>query len=74
MFHFVDLNYQYIVDQQPIGNRLFRQFCEATHLAQHSLAFYDRVVSQFDNYDGCSRVLLVAKALNLANKISKKIV
>ncbi|KAF6031897.1 GRK6 [Bugula neritina] len=40
----LDLNYQYIVDQQPIGNRLFRQFCEATHLAQHSLAFYDRVI------------------------------
>ena len=34
-----------MVEQQPIGSRLFQLFCEQIDLAKHSLAFYEAVVS-----------------------------
>lgn len=44
--YFVDLTYSFVVEQQPIGSCLFRQFCDKNNLATHSLAFYDEVVSR----------------------------
>ena len=43
----LELTYQFIVDQQPIGNKLFLQFCEEAQLAKHSLDFYKDVVGTY---------------------------
>jgi len=39
-----ELTYQFIVDQQPVGNKLFIQFCEESKIATHSLDFYKAVI------------------------------
>jgi hypothetical protein len=45
-FIFSALTYKYIIEQQPIGRALFRQFCETKHDFKRSVDFLDAVVSQ----------------------------
>lgn len=37
--------YKYIVDQQPIGRELFRQFCDTKTELKRAIDFLDEVVS-----------------------------
>ena len=41
-------NYDYIVDQQPIGSALFRQFCIASKKSYHH---YNDFLDDIENYE-----------------------
>lgn len=46
MYSFSDVTYKYIVDEQPIGRLLFRQFCEESQPQFHRYnVFLDNIVS-----------------------------
>jgi G protein-coupled receptor kinase len=46
VLYFADVRYNYIVDQQPIGRLLFRQFCEDARPEYHRYnVFLDSIVS-----------------------------
>lgn len=42
----VDVSYDYIVDQQPIGKVLFRQFCENKRPEFHKYVAFLEIVSR----------------------------
>jgi len=45
-FPHVDVSYDYVVDQQPIGNVLFRQFCENKRPEFHKYVTFLESVSR----------------------------
>lgn len=48
-----DVRYSYVVDQQPIGRLLFRQFCETVKPVYHKYnTFLDEVVSTTKSVTG----------------------
>ena len=61
-FSSLALSYKYIVEQQPIGRELFRQFCETQPEYKKSTDFLDAVVSM---YSGSSYLALNTLALML---------
>jgi len=60
-----DLSYDYIVDQQPIGGVLFRQFCEKSRKPYHH---YNDFLDAVDNYE----TELEEKRADMAHKICLK--
>ena len=44
-----DARYNFIVDQQPIGRLLFRQFCEVSHKYQRYNNFLD-LINKYEVY------------------------
>jgi len=42
---FLDVTYEYVVEQQPIGKELFYQFCEKDASLNNCIHFLDAVVS-----------------------------
>jgi hypothetical protein len=48
-FIFPDLSYKFILEQQPIGRQLFREFCRTKTELQRATNFLDSVVS-IDNH------------------------
>lgn len=42
-----EVTYHYVVEQQPIGSRLFRQFCETSPGLNKAIGFLDAVVRVF---------------------------
>lgn len=60
-----DLSYDYIVDQQPIGQVLFRQFCEKSRKPYHH---YNDFLDSVDNYE----TELEEKRADMAQKICLK--
>jgi len=43
----VALSFKYIVEQQPIGRELFREFCDTKPELKKAIDFLDAVVSSF---------------------------
>ena len=46
----IALSYKYIIEQQPIGRELFRQFCETQPEYKKSIDFLDAVVSMSSDF------------------------
>lgn len=61
----IDVGYSCLVDKQPIGNRLFRQFCEATPQYYKCYRFLEKVEEyEMSDDDGESRRALAQAILN----------
>ncbi|XP_067928235.1 G protein-coupled receptor kinase 6-like [Watersipora subatra] len=60
----IECTYEFVVEQQPIGSCLFRQFCEQFELAKHSLDFYEAIIS----YEICKEEELEEKHNAIVDK------
>ena len=62
-------NYQYIVEEQPIGKELFRQFCVAF---RKNYTFYIDFLVDVDNYETALEEQRVGEAQKIFSKYLNK--
>ena len=43
--NFAEVSYRYVVDRQPIGKKLFEQFCSRDPVLKRAVHFLERLVS-----------------------------